>query len=132
GRHARSPRVRVRGVESEPARQARVPRLRSSGPEVRGSLDPALIRRVVRRHTNETRHCFERALQSRPDLEGRVQAQFIIAPNGAVTTANIQSSTLRHQAAEACVLDVVRRMTFPATPHGNISIVTYPWVFSAV
>ncbi|MFK8002769.1 MAG: hypothetical protein AB8H86_24505, partial [Polyangiales bacterium] len=47
GRHARSPRVRVRGVESEPARQARVPRLRSSGPEVRGSLDPALIRRVV-------------------------------------------------------------------------------------
>lgn len=124
----------IRSIESapEPTRAARVPRLRSSRPEVRGALDPSLIRRVVRRHTNETRHCFERALQSQPNLEGRIQAQFIISPDGAVTTANIQSSTLRHQAAEACVLSVVRRMTFPATPHGNISIVTYPWVFSAV
>lgn len=132
GRGSLGARARVREPSAEPTRAARVPHLRSSGPEVRGSLDPALIRRVVRRHTNETRHCFERALQSHPNLEGRVEAQFIISPNGTVTAANIHGSTLRHRATEACVLDVVRRMSFPATPNGNISIVTYPWAFSAL
>lgn len=122
---------RIRANDEE-TREARVPYLRSSGPEVRGSLDPALIRRVVRRHTNETRHCFEQALQSQPDLEGRVEAHFIIDPSGAVTLANLRSSSIDHGGVEACVLSVVRRMTFPATPHGNVSVVTYPWVFSTL
>lgn len=122
---------RIRANDEE-TRDAHVPHLRSSGPEVRGSLDPALIRRVVRRHTNETRHCFEQALQSQPDLEGRVEAHFIIDPNGAVTAASLRSSSIDHGGVEACVLNVVRRMTFPATPHGNVSVVTYPWVFSTL
>ena len=127
-----SAQLREGDSDTEPVRTARVPHLRSTGPEVRGSLDPEVIRRVVRRHTSETRHCYEQALRSRPDLEGRVEAQFIIDPRGAVTAASLRSSTIAHSEVEACVLNVVRRMTFPATPHGNISIVSYPWVFSVL
>jgi hypothetical protein len=37
------------------------------------------IRRTVQRHLPEVRHCYEQRLISRPDLEGRVSVQFLIA-----------------------------------------------------
>ena len=40
--------------------------------------DKELIRRVVRAHLNELRFCYERALQSRPTLAGRVVSRFLI------------------------------------------------------
>ncbi|MFT5356872.1 MAG: TonB family protein [Polyangiales bacterium] len=132
GRDGTAPSGTIRVRAGEPDRVSAVPRIRSTGPEVRGALDAALIRRVVRRHQNETRYCYEQALQTRPDLAGRVEARFIIDPSGSVVTASLQSSTVSSSRVEACVLQVVRRMSFPATPGGNVSIVTYPWVFSTL
>lgn len=133
---ARSPglsvgRPSVLGVTPE-TRTSGVPRIRSARPEVQGALDPSLIRRVVRRHRNETRHCYEQALQLRPELAGRVQARFVIDPSGSVLGASLQSSTISSARVEDCVLQVVRRMSFPATPGGRTSIVSYPWVFSTL
>ncbi len=117
-----------RGAGGLGGRAARVPRIRAGMAQVRGSLSREVIRRVIRRHTNEVKFCYEQELNSRPDLSGRVPVRFIISPTGAVQAAQVQGSTLRNQRVESCIAQAVRRWTFPAPDGGGIVIVTYPFV----
>ena len=112
-------------------RSAKVPRIRSGQADVHGSLSKEVIRRVIGRHINEVRFCYEQELSSRPDLSGRVQVKFIISPSGAVQAANVESSTLGAARAEGCIAQAVRRWTFPAPDGGGIVIVSYPFVLEA-
>lgn len=120
-----------RGAGGFHGRAARVPRIRSGAADVRGSLSREVIRRVIRRHINEVRFCYEQELNQRPDLEGRVTVRFIIAASGAVQTSLVQASTLRNQRVESCVAGAVRRWTFPAPDGGGIVIVNYPFMLTA-
>ncbi len=98
--------------------------------DVQGTLDKAIIRRVVRRHLNEVKYCYQQALPRRPTLEGRLVTQFTIAPSGQVLAAFIQSSTLRAVEVEACVVNAVKRWEFPAPNHGGLAMVSYPFSFA--
>jgi len=120
-----------RGAGGFRGRDAKVPQIRSGNADVRGSLSKEVIRRVIQRHINEVRFCYEQELNSRPDLSGRVQVKFIISPSGAVQAANIESSTLGAARAETCIATAVRRWTFPAPDGGGIVIVSYPFVLEA-
>jgi len=91
-----------------------------------GGLDKEIIRRVVRRHINEWRYCYERELQSQPSLAGRIILSFTIGPNGQVLTARMTSSTVGNAAVEQCVAQAVRRWRFPAPRGGGIVVVSYP------
>jgi hypothetical protein len=117
-----------RGAGGFRGRDAKVPQIRSGNADVRGSLSKEVIRRVIQRHINEVRFCYEQELNSRPDLSGRVQVKFIISPSGAVQAANVESSTLGAARAETCIAQAVRRWTFPAPDGGGIVIVSYPFV----
>jgi FHA domain len=117
-----------RGAGGFRGRDAKVPSIRSGNADVRGSLSKEVIRRVIQRHINEVRFCYEQELNSRPDLSGRVQVKFIISPSGAVQAANVESSTLNAARAEGCIAQAVRRWTFPAPDGGGIVIVSYPFV----
>jgi TonB family protein len=98
---------------------------------VRGSLSREVIRRVIRRHINEVRFCYEQELTARPDLAGRVTVSFIIAATGAVQTASVASSTLSNARVEQCIVTAVRRWTFPAPDGGGIVGVNYPFVLDS-
>lgn len=111
-------------------RAAHVPHMREGVSAIAGALSRETIRRVVQRHHNEVKFCYERALQNRPDLEGRVTARFMISPAGAVVAANVQSSSLGDASAEQCVTDAVRRFVFPTPENGGMVSVSYPFVFS--
>ncbi|MGF1465473.1 MAG: AgmX/PglI C-terminal domain-containing protein [Sandaracinaceae bacterium] len=102
----------------------RDPRCRA---EVRGSLSGEAVRRVVRRHLNEVRFCYEQALQTRPDLEGRGVVSWVVGPSGAVQRASVASSTLRNAAVEQCIANAVRRWTFPAPSGGGVAGINYPF-----
>jgi TonB family protein len=117
-----------RGAGGFRGRDAKVPQIRSGNADVRGSLSKEVIRRVIQRHINEVRFCYEQELASRPDLGGRVQVKFIVSPSGAVQAANVESSTLGATRAENCIAQAVRRWTFPAPDGGGIVIVSYPFV----
>ncbi len=117
-----------RGAGRFRGRQALVPRIRTGTADVRGSLSKEVIRRIIRRHINEVRFCYEQELNQRPDLQGRVAVKFIISPTGAVQTAGIASSTMRNARVEGCIAKAVRRWTFPAPEGGGIVVVTYPFV----
>ena len=62
------------------------------------------------------------------DLQGRVAVKFIISPTGAVQTAAMASSSLGNAKAEQCIVNAVRRWTFPSPEGGGIVVVTYPFV----
>lgn len=120
-----------RGAGGFRGRSAGVPQVRSGGAEVRGSLSKEVIRRVVRRHINEVKFCYEQQLNSRPDLQGRVTTRFVISPTGSVQSAMVASSSLRNQAVESCIVRAVRRWTFPAPDGGGVVVVNYPFLLDA-
>jgi TonB family protein len=98
-------------------------------PTVRGSLDREIIRRVVRRHINEIRYCYEQELPRAPSLAGRVAVRFTIAATGSVAAAAVDSSSLANPRVEICTVDAVRRWSFPQPQGGGIVIATYPFTF---
>jgi outer membrane biosynthesis protein TonB len=104
------------------------PRQRKVKIDVRGALSKEVIRRIIHRHLEEVRYCYEQALQSRPELQGRVAVRFIVAPTGAVQAAAKSSSDLGNPRLEQCIVDSVARWTFPAPDGGGLVVVTYPFV----
>jgi hypothetical protein len=108
--------------------EARAPQLIAHPPVIHGALDRELVRRVVRRHLNEVRFCYERELVGHPELAGRLVVQFVIGGDGRVVSAVGQSSTLGAPELEGCIVSAVRRWEFPKSPQGAGSVmVSYPF-----
>ncbi|MSP60901.1 MAG: AgmX/PglI C-terminal domain-containing protein [Myxococcales bacterium] len=100
---------------------------------VRGNALPKeIIRRVIRRHINEVRFCYEKELAKRPSLAGRVTVQFAIAGMGQVISSTVQQSTLNSPPVETCITGAVRRWEFPRPEGGGLVMVSYPFVLHAV
>jgi len=113
------------------ARQPRVPDAGGGTTTVRGALDKEIIRRVIRRHINEVRYCYERELTADPSLAGRIAVQFTISGVGQVVTSVVQSSTVGNPAVEMCIANAVKRWIFPRPEGGGVVMVTYPFLLRA-
>lgn len=109
-------------------RKKRVPRPRIGKPTIRGALDKSIIRRIVRSHINQVRHCYNQGLVKDPNLRGRVSVQFTIGPTGKVPASVVGSTTLSDRSTANCVAKAVKRWKFPRPPGGGNVIVTYPFV----
>jgi len=96
-----------------------------------GSMEPRLVDEVIRRHLGGIRHCYQRELQSQPELAGRVVVKFVIARDGGVATATVRDSSLGSAAAESCIAGQFMRMRFPTPRGGGIVAVSYPFLFSS-
>ncbi len=103
-------------------------RVEQGKPAVMGCMSKEIIRRVIRKHRNEMRYCYEKHLLAEPKLSGKATLKFVIGTTGKVQSAEIQSSSLGNQSLEKCVLSAIRRWTFPA-PDGGIVVVHYPFIF---
>ena len=101
---------------------------RVSTPSVRGSIPSEIVGRILVRHTNELRFCYERGLVRNPTLSGRVSLRLVIAPSGTTSSATVASSTLGDATVDACLLSAARRWIFPASP--GIAIVDVPVTFA--
>ena len=100
-------------------------------PNIRGSLDKEIIRRVVHLHMNEVKYCYDKELVRKAGLEGRISIQFVISSQGQVVSSALQSSTMGNLSVEKCVVDAVKRWEFPKPTGGGIAIVAYPFNFVA-
>ena len=99
-------------------------------PEVVGSIDPELIRKVVHDHRAQIRTCYETQLTTRPNLAGKLVSAWTIDPAGAVTEAHTQESTLRDRTVETCVAAKIKTWRFPIPKGGGEVFVTYPFIFT--
>ena len=99
-------------------------------PQVVGSIDPELIRKVVHEHRAQIRTCYEMQLNSRPDLAGKLVSAWTIDQGGSVTEAHTQESTLREHAVEQCVASKIKTWRFPIPKGGGEVFVTFPFIFT--
>jgi hypothetical protein len=97
---------------------------------IRGSLDKEVIRDVIRGHIDAVRWCYETRLAIQSSLQGRVNAQFVIAPDGTVSVSGVSSTTLNDTAVEDCVGKEICAWEFPRPVGGGIVIVSYPFNFT--
>ncbi len=86
-----------------------------------GALDRDIVRRIIRAHIEELRHCYGVGVCTDPALEGRVVLQLMINGDGLVPWATVQSSTLGDADADSCVVEAALRWKFPK-PRGGSSV----------
>ena len=120
-----------RGAGGLGGRRAHAPDVVPGTAQVRGSLDKEIIRRIIRRHINEVKFCYEKELTTHPDLFGRVIVQFTIAGTGQVVASIVQQSTMNNPTVEGCIAGALKRWEFPKPQGGGIVIVSYPFVLKA-
>ena len=96
---------------------------------VTGALDKDIIRRVIRRHVNRFKFCYERELAKSPNLQGKVVIRFVINREGSVTTTQDAGSTMPNASVVACVQRTFASMQFPKPAGAGVVVVTYPLVF---
>ncbi len=99
---------------------------------VEGGLTKDQIAGVINRHIGEVIYCYEKGLQVKPKLSGRVGVNFTINGQGRVSAAGVGSSSLGDPSVEGCILNRLRKWSFPK-PVGGVNVkVTYPFVLKRV
>lgn len=111
-------------------RGRRVPSVRQAKATIQGSYDKDIVRRIVRAHINEVRHCYNQGLARDPMLGGRVSIEFRIDPGGRVPVAVVSESTLRDARVGQCIAKAVKRWRFPKPMSSGLVGVTYPFVLT--
>ncbi len=114
------------GLDSRPEREIVVT---AEPPVIIGTLDPAIIRRIVREHAGQVRYCYESALARTPGLHGKVVMKWAINSDGRVTQATTAETQMNNATVESCLSSRVKSWVFPPPRGGGIVIVTYPFVF---
>ncbi len=87
-----------------------------------------LIGDYIRDHTREIRDCYEKRLQERKTLQGKLVARFDIGPSGRVIGATADG--IGDRELIVCVVKVVRSWEFEKPQSGGKVRVVYPWVFT--
>jgi len=113
-----------------PDAATRTPRIRMAAASSEGALDKDIIRRIVRAHINEVRHCYNQGLTRDPELAGRVIANFTISHEGHVAELPAITTSVGDVEVDTCVASAIQRWRFPKSKDGEAVSVTYPFVLS--
>jgi len=89
----------------------------------------ANIEAVVKQRAGALRACYEKQLQIKEGLSGKIAVRWTINLEGRVDSASVTTSTMGNAQVESCILGVIRRMRFE-NPKGGICVVQWPFVFT--
>ena len=97
---------------------------------VLGSMDPDVIRRILRENIPQFRYCYQKELDRRGGrkVSGTVGLRFTIGASGHVSKAGVNSSTLPSN-VKGCVVRVLRGIKFPRPRGGGTVDVNQPFNF---
>ena len=107
------------------AHAAAVPTVSIGEPVAMGSLDKSIIRRYIRRHTNQITYCYEHELIAHPNLRGAIETQFLIGADGHVQSASAHGFD---DTVASCIAKVIQDIEFPVVQDGAIQV-NYPFTF---
>jgi outer membrane biosynthesis protein TonB len=80
-----------------------------------GDRTSASLMAVVHRYAGGIKYCYDRSLETRPDIAGRIVLLITVAPTGAVSRVQTVANTVKDPELEACVLGQVKAWKFPAS-----------------
>lgn len=98
---------------------------------VLGSMDPDVIRRILREHIPQFRYCYQKELDrsASESLSGTIGLQFTIGASGHVSRAGVSSQTRLPSNVKKCVVRVLRGIQFPSPLGGGTVEVKQPFNF---
>jgi pSer/pThr/pTyr-binding forkhead associated (FHA) protein/outer membrane biosynthesis protein TonB len=101
---------------------------------VLGSMDPDIIRKILREHLPQFRHCYQKVLdRSSSTFSGVVDMNFTIGASGNVAKAGVSTTSGSIPAnVRGCVVNVLRGIQFPAPLGGGEVEVNQPFNFYPV
>lgn len=95
-----------------------------------GGLDPDIIRQILIDNIPKFRYCYQNVLdRSKQAFNGIVRLNFIIGASGHVTKAGVDSISNLPGPVKGCVVNVLRKITFPAPMGGGVVEVNQPMNF---
>ena len=110
---------------SKPKKQWVIP----GTPVILGALDRSLTMKVIDQNLGRLKYCYQREVTNNPSLKGKITVKFVVAKDGTVSKANIESSSMRNPKVEDCLTKAFMRFTFPKPKGGGMVIVSYPFAF---
>lgn len=99
---------------------------------VLGSMDPELLRKILREYLPQFRHCYQQELERSEDAKGVVDLNFRIGKAGKVTSAKVKSKKAKFsKSGTNCMVGVLRLIDFPKPKGGGMVDVRQPLNFFA-
>jgi hypothetical protein len=98
--------------------------------EIRGGLDPAVIRQIIEERLPEVRYCYETALLKETNLQGKIAASWTIQADGSVTGLTSESDEIKANVLHPCIKEQIKNWKFPSPKGGGVVHVKYPFLFS--
>lgn len=96
-----------------------------------GGLDRDVIDSIVKKRKARIRLCYERQLNFKPSLAGKVTVHFVIGKSGNVLSSSIAEDTMKSAEVNGCIIEEVKTWIFPAPKGGTLVNVDYPFVFES-
>jgi hypothetical protein len=97
--------------------------------EVGEGLTLDQVGRVIHRHMNEIRYCYEAAILRNPTLEGKLPLHFTIGGAGNVRGASDSRPLAQDGGLGQCIAKRLQTWQFPH-PQGGVNVaITYPFIF---
>jgi hypothetical protein len=126
----RSARGRGRGGPALAARKEREVKvdIATGAVDEGGGLTKEQVAKVVRAHQNAIKFCYEKELQRKPNLSGKIDVYWVIVPDGSVEKSRIAGSTMEDTAVEGCIVRQVKQWTFPRS-EGRTVVQSFPFLF---
>jgi TonB family protein len=94
-----------------------------------GVLDTEDVQATMQEHFDDIRACYGRAGKAQRYAEGRVLLRFNVKGDGAAEDVLVLESTLGNYEVERCLVEVGRRIAFPAPLGGKPTNFEYPVEF---
>jgi TonB family protein len=117
------------GMNLEPAPPASDQMTMTGSGRSRESIRAVLLAQIERVRTCYQEHLYSMAWPSEAWPHGKIVVAFTIAADGSVTEADLARTSYGDAGVEACVLDVIRSVTFEPIADSVVVRVTYPFVF---
>jgi outer membrane biosynthesis protein TonB len=96
-----------------------------------GELPPEVIKKVLADKSGALKACYQKELQSNPDLAGSIKVKFMIGPNGAVVGVKIESSTIDNSKVEECITAIIKSLRFSQAKGGGNTTVNKTFTFKS-
>jgi len=98
--------------------------------EIRGGLDPEVIRQIIEERLSEVRYCYETALLKNTNLQGKISASWTIQADGSVKELSSNSDSIDQPVLHPCLKEQISKWKFPEPKGGGVVHVKYPFVFN--
>ena len=89
------------------------------------------IQTIVAARRDDARACYDKSLASHPGIEGDLDIRWKIDPQGNVTDAEVDTtkSSILEPTVAQCIIDIIKKIKFAASPKGFESRAHYPFNF---